>query len=115
MRTPLIRGLVVGLSLVLLSCRQEYSPEDNEKYLRETLGGLAIRHIEVTGEAPISIEAAMNRLDETLTHRGDYYGGGMLYERLDKQSFRISSNGKDRLSDTGDDLTVTYRNGDWID
>ncbi|HBO46005.1 MAG TPA: hypothetical protein DD670_19195 [Planctomycetaceae bacterium] len=105
---------VSSLMCASVGCRPHYSENDNYEYVRDVLGGVVLASKDKTGHLPKTFDAALSDSGQTLSHRGDLYGGPISYTTRRPDCFFFVAAGPDDETFTLDDLVVVWENGRWF-
>jgi hypothetical protein len=80
---------ITGLAVwILWPDSPEKAEAHNELYLRQ-IAGMACKFRERHGRVPESIDELLKDGSGTLSHRGDFYGGKLLYQRACNSAFYL--------------------------
>jgi hypothetical protein len=104
-------GLI--MAVIGLSGCASYDEAANRAYIKDKLGGIVLSYKQKHGQLPQTFEQAHDDSKITLLNRGDLYGGAIVYEKVNDNSFYFLSFGANGRDDNGqgDDLKVEYNNG----
>ena len=108
-------GIVARVTTGNLSS-QAHRRQEHFQYVRDELGNIVLDYIEGNSEPPDSFDLALQTSTRRLRHRGDYFGRGIVYKKIDAQSFFFISAGPNNRIEMGraDDLVICYEHGRWF-
>jgi len=108
-------GVLVSCSKRSLKTIKNEKALTNDRYIRETLGGIVLDYKKNHGIFPDGFSIAVQASGLKLPRRGDLEGNPILYQKLEN-GFRFVSYGQNRKFDNGDgdDMVYLYMNGDWV-
>lgn len=111
-------GFLLLVALFVLSgCRRAEAARraENCHYMQETLGPLVLEYAARYHAMPETFDEALQESGVTLAHRGDAFGGSLVYRKTGDTAFYFLAYGPDGVDDAGagDDLQVVYEAG-WL-
>ncbi len=91
------------------------SDDANVAYIRDKVGPVILDYLRERGKLPDTLEEAMAATKDKLPHRGDLYRRPLVYVRTGTDSFSVLAYGPNQVYEggRGDDLIVSYSNGQW--